>query len=187
MGFRRRKAATAPGRHCRRAPRRAGRRPPSRPPPPCSRPRPAAHVLRRRSSGIRPEAFRHRSCRRMEVARTAVITQPLPKFEHFVFGRRGQRPDFGPALCEPQVVVHSLRYAGLLQDHFRQPDAVRVARAAPRQVAPSRAYHSSRMGAIRRIGAVALSENERPGIRTKVVHTKRSHRMTNSHKLICRP
>ena len=69
-----------------------------------------------------------------EVAGAAVIAQPLPEFQHLVLGRGGERRNVGKTLRETEVVLHPLRHAGLLEDHFREPDPVGIARTAPRQV-----------------------------------------------------
>ena len=64
----------------------------------------------------------------------AVIAQPLPEFQHLVLGRGGERRNVGKTLRETEVVLHPLRHAGLLEDHFREPDPVGIARTTPRQV-----------------------------------------------------
>jgi endonuclease III len=69
-----------------------------------------------------------------EVAGAAVIAQPLPEFQHLVLGRGGERRNVGKTLRETEVVLHPLRHAGLLEDHFREPDPVGIARTTPRQV-----------------------------------------------------
>ena len=72
----------------------------------------------------------------MEIAGSAVIAESLPEFQHLVLGSGGERRDIGEPLREAEIVLRSLRHAGLLEDHLREPDAVGIARAAPRQVAP---------------------------------------------------
>ena len=76
-------------------------------------------------------------CGRMQIAGTAVITEPLPELHHLVLPGGGERPHVGETLRETQVIVPALRDAGLLENHLRKPDEVGIARAAPRQVAPA--------------------------------------------------
>ena len=81
------------------------------------------------------EPLRDLPRRSVQVARTAVIAEPLPCLEHLVLRSGGQRPDVGKALREAQVIVHALRDAGLLEDNLGEPYAVRIAGASPRQIA----------------------------------------------------
>ena len=92
-----------------------------------------AHVVRRH--GKHPaETFDDLPGGGKQVAGAAVITQPLPEFQHLVLGSGGKRCDIGKTLRETKVVLHPLRHAGLLEDHLREPDAVGIARTAPGQV-----------------------------------------------------
>ena len=70
----------------------------------------------------------------MQVARTGVITQPCPQFEHGIERRRGQRIDGRKALEKTLVVGNDRRHLRLLQHDFRQPDAVSIARPLPGQI-----------------------------------------------------
>ena len=79
----------------------------------------------------------------MQTTGPAVIAQPLPQLQHFVLGRGGQRTHVGKTRSEPAEIVEALRHAGLLQDHLRQPDQVRIGRLAPRQ-RTEMPYHSIR-------------------------------------------
>ena len=93
----------------------------------------------------------------MEVAGAAVIPQPLPEFQHLIFGGLGQQRHPRESLREAQVIVHPLLDTGLLEDDLREPDAVGIARLAPREGATmaavpgnegrsNRMFHQSRIG-----------------------------------------
>ena len=81
----------------------------------------------------------------MQVARPAVVAQAAPEREHLVLGRRGERADVGEAGDEAIEVAEHGRDLRLLQHHFREPDAIRLARLLPGQVvAPVRGAASRR-------------------------------------------
>src|SRR5262249_17361618 len=58
-----------------------------------------------------------------------------PRGQHLAFRRRGQRMNVRESLEEKPVVFEHGRDSRLLQHDFRNPDAVRVARFAPREIA----------------------------------------------------
>src|SRR5437773_9933419 len=71
----------------------------------------------------------------LQVARAAVITKAGPQPQHFLFRRSGERVEIGEAFEKPFVIGNPRGDTRLLQHDFRQPHAIRVARAAPGQVA----------------------------------------------------
>ncbi len=72
----------------------------------------------------------------MKVAGTGVIPQSLPGTQHVVLASRGQLADGRKTLHEPQEVVITLHDTRLLQNDFRNPNAIGVFRPAPREIAP---------------------------------------------------
>ena len=73
----------------------------------------------------------------MQVARAAVVAEPAPGGQHVVERRRGERAHVGKSRQEALVVAEHRRHLGLLQHDLGQPDAVRIARALPRQPVPA--------------------------------------------------
>ena len=71
----------------------------------------------------------------MQVAGAAVVAQSLPHLQHLCFGGGGEGGAGGKCLQKAAIVVHALHHTGLLQNHLRDPDAVRIGFAAPRQIA----------------------------------------------------
>src|ERR1044071_1790707 len=70
----------------------------------------------------------------MQVARPRVVAQAAPQREHVVEVRPGEGFHIRETREEALVVRNDRRDLGLLQHHFRQPDAIRIARPLPRQV-----------------------------------------------------
>src|SRR6266704_338530 len=70
----------------------------------------------------------------MQVTRPRVIAQAAPQREHVVELRPGERFHVRETREEALVVRNDRRDLGLLQHHFREPDAIRIARLLPRQV-----------------------------------------------------
>src|SRR5439155_2754520 len=65
------------------------------------------------------------------------IAEPRPDGENLGAACPGQRRDGGEAAYEPGIVGEDRPDRGLLQHDFRDPDAVGVAAAPPRQIAPA--------------------------------------------------
>src|SRR5450756_2399341 len=76
----------------------------------------------------------HQLCRALQIARTRVIAEPAPQPQHLILRRAGERGDIGEAPEKTAVIRNHRTYLGLLQHDFRDPDAVGLARALPRQV-----------------------------------------------------
>ena len=70
----------------------------------------------------------------MQVAGTTVVSQALPLAQHLILRGGGQVVHRRPAAHEALPVGTPLFDARLLQDNLRQPDGIRVAGVAPRQV-----------------------------------------------------
>src|SRR5712691_6141536 len=70
----------------------------------------------------------------MQVARPRVIAQAAPQREHVVELRPGERSHIRETREEALVIRDHRRDLGLLQHHFREPDAIRIAGLLPRQV-----------------------------------------------------
>ncbi len=87
--------------------------------------------------GVGKTTRRHDLPRRgMQVPRPAVVAEALPKTQHLVLARRGERAHVRPGGHEALPVSLSLGNARLLENDLAQPDGIRVPRAAPGQVAP---------------------------------------------------
>ena len=71
-----------------------------------------------------------------QVPGAGVVAESLPALENQIFGSRSESHDVGEQFEEAMIIGHTLRHAGLLQDHFRNPDPVRVPCATPGKVAP---------------------------------------------------
>ena len=71
----------------------------------------------------------------VQVARTAIVAQPLPQTQHLVFAGGSKTFDSGKLLHEPLPVGSALGNARLLQDDLAQPNGVGVGGVPPRQVA----------------------------------------------------
>ena len=72
----------------------------------------------------------------VQVARPGVIAQAFPKLENVLQVGAGQFAQGREALDKPPVVGQGRVDLGLLQHHFGNPDAVRVARLPPGQRPP---------------------------------------------------
>ena len=70
----------------------------------------------------------------VQIARAAVVSQPLPGFEHLCFGSVGERANGREAADEARVVGRHLVDAGLLQHDLGDPNLVAVRRITPRQM-----------------------------------------------------
>src|SRR6266571_5061680 len=71
----------------------------------------------------------------LQVARATVIPEAGPQAQHFFLRRSGERANVWKALQEIFVVRDHCRNARLLQHDFREPDAIGIFGAAPRQIA----------------------------------------------------
>src|SRR5439155_21047349 len=67
----------------------------------------------------------------MQVARAGVVAEAAPEPQHLVLVRASERLHVGKAGHEALVVGNDRRHLRLLQHHFREPDAVWVARVLP--------------------------------------------------------
>ena len=72
--------------------------------------------------------------RLLQVARAAVVAEPLPQLEQLVLGRVGQRADVGQRFEKPLVVADDRLDAGLLEHDLRHPHMIGFAVAPPRQI-----------------------------------------------------
>src|SRR5258707_9941607 len=72
--------------------------------------------------------------RLLQVARPAVVAKPGPQAQHFLLRRGGKGVNVRKALEKPLVVRNHRGDSRLLQHNFREPHAIRIARAPPRQV-----------------------------------------------------
>ena len=98
-----------------------------------------AHAFQLLDAGYGVRKFAHRhdlAGGGMEVASAAVVAQPLPQAQHFVFACGGERCHIRKSLHHTMPIVASLLNARLLQNHFAQPDGVGVGSVAPRQITP---------------------------------------------------
>src|ERR1700730_11180622 len=73
-------------------------------------------------------------CGALQIACAAVIAESGPQAQHFLLLRRSERMDVREAIEKALVVGNHCRNACLLQHDFREPDAIRIFGAAPRQV-----------------------------------------------------
>lgn len=71
-----------------------------------------------------------------QIPGAGVVAESLPALENQIFGSRSESRDVKEQFEETMIIGHTLRHAGLLQDHFRNPDPVRVPCATPGKVAP---------------------------------------------------
>src|ERR1035438_3076326 len=97
-----------------------------------------AHACERADGLIfarKPVRVRYLLGRAPQVASARVISQAAPQRQHFIFGGRRQGPRGGKALQEALVVRDGRLRPGLLQHDLRNPDAVGVRSAPPRQIA----------------------------------------------------
>src|SRR5438445_1308212 len=69
----------------------------------------------------------------MQVARAGVVAEAAPEPQHLVLVRASERLHVWKAGDEAPVVGNDRRHLRLLQHHFREPDAVGVARVLPGQ------------------------------------------------------
>ena len=76
------------------------------------------------------------ACGGMKVASTTVVAEAGPGMENVPLGSCSQRPHRGEAAQERGVEWEGGRDLGLLEHDLRDPDAVGIASAAPRQVSP---------------------------------------------------
>src|SRR2546430_4087777 len=68
--------------------------------------------------------------------RARIVPQPIPRFPHHARGCTSQAPEIRKPLEKPRIVLPHPAHLRLLQHELRHEHAVRIARAAPRQVAP---------------------------------------------------
>ncbi len=99
-----------------------------------------AHARQRQQAlcGSRHRArklMRHHFGRAMQHPRPPVIAQPAPQRQHLRFARSSQRLHRRKCRQEKPVVLQHRRHPRLLQHDLRYPDAIWIARRAPRQVA----------------------------------------------------
>ncbi len=80
------------------------------------------------------QVVHHDAGQTMEVLRTAVVPQAVPRLPHPPGPRTGERSDGGESVDESPVVPVDPRHLGLLQHELRHEDVIRVPRASPRQV-----------------------------------------------------
>jgi hypothetical protein len=73
----------------------------------------------------------------VQVAGAAVVAESLPEAQHLLFGGGGQVAQGGEGVQEAVEVRHDGGDGRLLKHDLADPDVVRVAAAAPGQVAPS--------------------------------------------------
>ena len=71
----------------------------------------------------------------LHVLDTRIITQPFPRLQDRVFRRCRQRCDVREFIQEIMIIRDDRIHPCLLQHDFRNPDAVGIARPAPRQIA----------------------------------------------------
>jgi excinuclease ABC subunit A len=83
----------------------------------------------------------------LEIPRPVIVTQPGPAGEQLGFRRRGERFDVWELLKEPLVVRDGGSDTRLLKHDFGDPDGVRIAGAAPGQVAFPNVVPSEQCGA----------------------------------------
>ena len=69
----------------------------------------------------------------MQIACAAVVAQAAPQGHHFFLRRIGQGAHIRKCLQKTRVVIQHREHLGLLQHHFRQPDAVRIPLLLPGQ------------------------------------------------------
>src|SRR5206468_3038633 len=70
----------------------------------------------------------------LQIASAAVIAEAGPEAQHFFLRRTGEGVNIRETLEKSLVVWNHGRNACLLQHDFREPDAIRIFRAPPRQV-----------------------------------------------------
>src|SRR5437667_12788236 len=70
----------------------------------------------------------------MEIPGAGIIAQAIPRVPHRLRPRARERLEIGKALEKPRIVLRHAADLRLLQHHFRDEHAVRIARLAPRQV-----------------------------------------------------
>ena len=73
--------------------------------------------------------------RPMQRKRTTVVSHTLPSSQNIGNGRLSQGSNSGKALEPRRPSIANAHHLRLLQHHLRKPDAVWIARAAPREVA----------------------------------------------------
>src|SRR5262249_4386583 len=71
----------------------------------------------------------------LQISRAAVVTKSRPQSQDFFFRRFGQRLNCRESFEESIVVGNHGGDARLLQHDLRKPDAIRIFRSSPRQVA----------------------------------------------------
>src|SRR5690606_4160983 len=70
----------------------------------------------------------------MEVSRSTIITQSLPKPQHFIKGSGSQVLDAGKPIDKAIEIRQPLSYPGLLKNDFRKPNDIWVFGISPRQI-----------------------------------------------------
>src|SRR3989475_2006392 len=71
----------------------------------------------------------------MEIPGAGIIAQAIPRVPHRLRPRARERLEIGKALEKSRVVLRHPADLRLLQHHFRDEHAVRIARLAPREIA----------------------------------------------------
>jgi hypothetical protein len=101
-----------------------------------------------RRAGHRARPLLHHHLRRtMQHARPPVIAQSAPERQHLRLARCRQRLRRGKCRKEKPVVLQHRGHPRLLQHDLRNPDAIRIARSTPRQVALVRSIPRQQSGA----------------------------------------
>ena len=72
----------------------------------------------------------------MELPRPPVVAEAGPECQHLVDGRSRKLVDAREAVQEALVIGQHGFHPGLLQHDLGHPDAIRILRAAPGQIAP---------------------------------------------------
>ena len=89
------------------------------------------------SLGKRPPKSESDALRRgVQVSGAGIVAEALPQLEHLVLVRVREICDSRESLEESRVIARDGLCARLLEHDFGQPDAIGIARAAPRKVAP---------------------------------------------------
>jgi hypothetical protein len=85
---------------------------------------------------LAPVPFDDDACPCVESPGTRVVTEPLPGVEHIGLARGGERADGGKAAHPTRKIAEHRGDLRLLQHHLAHPHCVRIARAAPGEIAP---------------------------------------------------
>ncbi|MEY2547020.1 MAG: hypothetical protein QOG48_2137 [Verrucomicrobiota bacterium] len=86
----------------------------------------------------------------VEIPGAAVVAEALPCVQDVVFARARKRGE-SRETCEPSIIVRQHgRHLRLLEHELRDENRVRIARAAPREIAPVFAIPDAKRGTKRR-------------------------------------